>query len=234
HRRRYRPMSDYSERGITPFVFADPSGRRWPRLRLILLVALAIVFIGIVLFVRTLFVAPQLRLPTQLRHLKGQLKWLQKVNPATTPAPAQVPLWEKFLATRKAMKKAPSPASTVSKRSGNGEVHLAFYRNGDPYSYASLVQHADQITHVCPEWMAVTNGMGDLQIDPDTRLPKLAAAHHIALMPMLTNQVGDAWQPEAIENLANAGLPRQQRFFDNVLAALRQAKAAGVVIDWQQ
>ena len=80
------------------------------------------------------------------------------------------------------------------------EVHLAFYRNGDPYSYASLEQHAGQITHLCPEWMSVVNGMGDLQIDPDNRLPKFTAAHGIALMPLLTNLAGDTWQPEAIEN----------------------------------
>ncbi len=229
-------MSDRLERGITPFVFADPSGRRWPRLRLILLIALAVIFIGVVLFVRTLFVTPQLRLPTQLRHLKGQLKSLQKVNPATTPPPAHVPLWVKFGAARRALRKTPasSPAPGPWRNPGAREVHLAFYRNGDPYSYASLVQHAPEITHLCPEWMSVVDGLGNLQIDPDTRLPKFAAAHGIALLPLLTNQVGDKWAPEAIENLANADPARQQKFFGNVLAELRQAHAAGVVLDWQQ
>ena len=113
-------------------------------------------------------------------------------------------------------------------------MRLAFYINGDSDSYASLQQHAAQITHVCPEWMTVTNGMGDLQIDGDTRLLKLAATKGIALMPLLTNLVGDAWQPEAIENLAHGPPSRQDRFIQSVLAVLRSAKAAGVVIDWQQ
>ncbi len=221
--------------GYASFVFADPSGRRWPRLRRIILLVLAVAFVGGVLFVRTLFVTPQLRLPLTLRHLKGQLKSLQKVNPAPPPAPLQIPLWQKFGEARKASKKITGSAPPAfPRKSAAREVHLAFYRNGDPYSYASLEQHAGQITHVCPEWMAVVNGMGDLQIDADARLPKLAAAHGIALMPLLTNLLGDAWQPEAIENLASAGAPRQSKFFDNVLAALRAAKAAGVVIDWQQ
>ncbi len=113
-------------------------------------------------------------------------------------------------------------------------MRLAFYTNGDPYSYASLELHAGQITHVCPEWMTVINGMGDLQIDADPRLPKLAASKGIALMPLLTNLVGDTWQPEAIENLAHGPQNRQERFISNVLAVLRNAKAAGVVVDWEQ
>ncbi len=113
-------------------------------------------------------------------------------------------------------------------------MRLAFYTNGDPYSFSSLEQHAAQITHVCPEWMAVINGMGELQIDADSRLPKLAAAKGIALMPLLTNLLGDTWQPEAIENLAHGPADRQDRFIANVLAVLRNARASGVVVDWEQ
>jgi spore germination protein YaaH len=228
-------MSDLSDR--TSFVFSDPSGRRWPRLRRISLFALATVFVGVMLFARTLFVTPQLRLPLTLRQLKGQLKSLQKANPASAPkpVPTAIPLWEKFGAARKANKKSAAASIAVVPRKAvaGREIHLAFYRNGDPYSYASLEQHAAQITHLCPEWMAVVNGMGDLQIDADNRLAKLTAAKGIALMPLLTNLLGDAWQPEAIENLANAPGPRQQHFFHNVLAALRSAGATGVVLDWE-
>jgi cellulose synthase/poly-beta-1,6-N-acetylglucosamine synthase-like glycosyltransferase/peptidoglycan/xylan/chitin deacetylase (PgdA/CDA1 family) len=53
-------------------------------------------------------------------------------------------------------------------------------------------------------------------------------------MPLLTNQVGDVWQPEAIENLAHGPTQRQDHFIQSVLSALRTAKASGVVVDWQQ
>src|SRR5437016_7537697 len=53
-------------------------------------------------------------------------------------------------------------------------------------------------------------------------------------MLLVTNLVGDTWQPEAIENLAHGPAERQERFFAKVIAALRDAKAAGVVIDWEQ
>ncbi len=222
---------------LTPFVFSDPAGKRWPRLRLILLIGGILFFLGSILFVQTLFVAPQMRVPFSLRQLKGQLKALQKQNPAGQVAPNSL-LWQKFGAARQAAKKlagvAPVPAAKQRKKSPDNEVRLAFYANGDPYSYTSLEQHAAQITHLCPEWMSVVNGMGDLQIDADNRLPKLAANKGIALMPLLTNLVGDTWQPEAIENLAHAAADRQDRFIQNVLTVLRNAKAAGVVVEWEQ
>jgi len=95
-------MGDYSEfmdeippEGVTPFVFSDPSGKRWPRLRLILLIASVLFFLGTVLFVQTLFVAPKMNVPFSLRQLKGQLKALQKKNPAGQLSPASL-LWQKF------------------------------------------------------------------------------------------------------------------------------------------
>src|SRR5213083_1175334 len=230
-------MPEFPPDQVTPFVFSDPTGKRWPRLRLILLIGGVLFFLGTVVFVQTLFVAPQMNMPFSLRQLKGQLKALQKENPAGQLSPSSL-LWQKFGAARQAARKlagvAPTPPARSRKKSLGNEVRLAFYTNGDPYSYASLQQHASQITHVCPEWMTVINGMGDLEIDADPRLPKLAANKGIALMPLLTNLVGDTWQPEAVENLAHGPPERQDRFIQNVLAVLRNARASGVVIDWQQ
>ena len=64
--------------------------------------------------------------------------------------------------------------------------------------------------------------------------PNFAASKGIALMPLLTNLVGDTWQPEAVENLAHSSIETQDRFIQKVLAILNDAKAAGVVVDWEQ
>src|SRR2546423_652360 len=232
-------MPDFPPEQLTPFVFSDPTGKRWPRLRLILLITGVLFFMGTVLFVETLFVAPHMNVPFSLRQLKGQLKALQKENPAGQLSASSL-LWQKFGAARQAAKKLAGTAPTAppkrlsGKKPPDNEVRLAFYVNGDPYSSASLQQHTAQITHVCPEWMTVVNGLGDLQIDADTRVSKLIENRGIALMPLLTNLVGDTWQPEAIENLAHGPPKRQDGFIQSVLAVLRSAKATGVVIDWQQ
>src|ERR1700726_2823216 len=224
---------------VTPFVFSDPAGKRWPRLRLTLLIMGVLSFIGTVLFVQTLFVSPKMSVPFSLRQLKGQLKALQKANPAGQVSATSL-LWQKFGAAKQAAKRfsgatpTPTPAAKPRKKAPPNEVRLAYYTNGDPYSYTSLEEHAALITHLCPEWITVVNGSGDIQIDADSRLPKFCASKGIALMPLLTNLVGDTWQPEAIENLAHGPAARQERFFAKVVAVLRDAKAAGVVVDWEQ
>src|ERR1700726_1658155 len=183
-------MQDIPPDTVTPFVFSDPGGKRWPRLRLRLLILGVLAFLGAVLFVQTLFVAPQMRLPFSLRQLKGQLKALQKANPAGQVSATSL-LWQKFGAAKQAAKRfggaTPTPAPPVKPRrkAPPNEVRLAYYTNGDPYSYTSLEKHAALITHLCPEWMTVVNGSGDLQIDADNRLPKFAASKGIALMPLL-------------------------------------------------
>src|SRR5215475_10708142 len=186
--------------GLTPFVFSDPLGKRWPRLRTFLLITGVVVFLGTVLFVKTLFVAPRMTAPFSLRQLKGQLKSLQIQNPAGQRSAPNSLLWQKFETTRQAATSPTATPARVHRKVPENEVRLAFYTNGDPYSYSSLEQHASQITHVCPEWMSMVNGVGDLQVDADGRVPKLAQNKGIALMPLLTNLVGDSWQPEAVEN----------------------------------
>src|SRR5437667_8799776 len=99
-----RLMQDIPPSGLTPFVFSDPAGKRWPRLRLALLIFGVLAFLGTVLFVQTLFVAPKMNVPFSLRQLKGQLKSLQKQNPAG-PAAASSLLWQKFGEAKQAAKK---------------------------------------------------------------------------------------------------------------------------------
>src|SRR4030095_3222597 len=236
-------MPEDAPPGLTPFVFSDPQGKRWPRLRTFLLISGVLVFFGAILFVETLFIAPRMMAPFSLRQLKGQLKSLQKENPAVHSSTPNSLLWQKFGEAKKATKKIAAQALDVAPRATpvrsrrkmpENEVRLAYYTNGDSYSYSSLEQHISQITHVCPQWMSMVNGSGDLQVDADPRAPKLAQSKGVALLPLLTNLVGDTWQPEVVENVAQGPPERQEKVIANVLVVLREAKAAGVVVDWEQ
>src|SRR5437870_11277033 len=130
-------MHDSPLDNLPPFVFSDPGGKRWPRLRLILLVSGVLFFLGTVLFVQTLFVAPQMRVPFSLRQLKGQLKALQKANPAGLVASSSL-LWQKFGAAKQAAKKlagatpTPAPPAQPPKKAPPNEVRLASYSTGGP------------------------------------------------------------------------------------------------------
>src|SRR5204862_7613918 len=108
-------MPDFPPEQVTPFVFSDPSGKRWPRLRLALLIGGVLLFVALVLFVQTLVVIPKMNVPFSLRQLKGQLRAWQRENPARQGSPASV-LCQKFSATRQAANKLAGTAPTAPPR----------------------------------------------------------------------------------------------------------------------
>ena len=219
----------------SPFVFLDPSGKRWPRLRITLLLAGVALFLAVVWFIEALFVRPELRLPPSVRKLKGQLKALQQQ--AAAPNPAKIAPWQKFYPKsqaavehitklREQLHENPQKKFT--------EIRLGFCATDDRDSYLSLEKHAGQLTHVCTDWLTVTDGAGTLHAEEDLRIERLAVSRGLILMPMLNNLVENSWKPEAIENLASGPADRQNKFVINLLSRIEEAKAGGVVIDWEQ
>ena len=66
--------------GLTPFVFSDPLGKRWPRLRTFLLITGVLVFFGAVLFVETLFIAPRMTDALFLAAIEGSVEVAPKTK----------------------------------------------------------------------------------------------------------------------------------------------------------
>ncbi|HEX4086722.1 MAG TPA: polysaccharide deacetylase family protein [Chthoniobacteraceae bacterium] len=220
------------------FVFLDPKGRRWPRLRRLLVLLGVLVFLAVVLFLQALFVNPQLRLPASVRRMKGQLKAIeqQEARKESAAEKATDESWRKFYPMTATGQERIAKLREIlhPKPQKFSEIRLGFYTNWDPNAFESLEKHADQLTHVCPDWMTLTDGLGTLKVDGDPRVQRLAAAKGLVLMPLLTNEVDDAWSPEAVEGLAMGSDDQKNAFIVNLLAQLQAMKAGGVVIDWEE
>ena len=63
-------------------------------------------------------------------------------------------------------------------------VIAGFVVNWDPASLRSLQQHADQLTHVMPEWIHIKPG-GELSLEEDARV--LQAAQRLEVVPTVSN-----------------------------------------------
>ncbi len=205
------------------FIFSDPVGKRWQRLRLLFPIVAAILFIAAIFFVRALLVTPRLSPLSALQQFREQLKGIEKESALEPKASKQ--LWKRF--SRTPGKPVVRPPKKVQ-----SEVRLAFVVNWDANSLRSLEQHAAQFTHVCPEWFTLKDGLGTLQSDPALDVQEIAADHGLALLPLLRNLTNDTWRPEAVESLANGPSDRQKLFAQNLINGLRKAGAAGVVIEW--
>lgn len=219
------------------FIFRDVKGKRWPRLRLALLIAGSLFFLGSVVFIRYLIITPQLQLPEAVQQLRAHLRSGMKPQDNLTSPAAPAPLWLRFTKT-KGLSPAPSATTKIPAApemdAAAPEVHLGFYVSWDPDSYDSLVAHAGQLTHISPEWMTLVDGEGTLQAKPDRQVLDVAKAKNIIVLPLLRNLVGDTWQPEAVEGLINGPQARQDRFIARLLDHLMEAEAGGVLIDWNQ
>ena len=223
--------------GQNEFVFLDAGGRRWPRLRLVLLLAGVISLLGVVLFVQSLVVKPLLRLPPSVVELKSRLKVLQQRD-AKPVAWDTNPLWLKFTKNPSQHSHghtaAAKPATTHKQDRTGRQVRLGFFVGWDRDSRDSLKAHAHQLTHLCIEWLTVTDAAGTLRVSPDTELPTFSEENDLVLLTLLSNLVDDVWQPEAVEGLANGPAATQDRFFAAVIERLKAISAGGVVLDWGQ
>lgn len=109
---------------------------------------------------------------------------------------------------------------------------MGYTASWDDNSFRSLREHHSQLTHVCTEWLTIGDSLGTLEVSPDVRVQEFAAAHGLGLMLLMNNWKEGIWQPEGVEALANGPASRKDRFIGDVIMAVKQAAAKGVVVDW--
>ena len=178
------------------FVFLDPKGRRWPRMRLALMIGLLLLLAGIVLVIWSVWIHPALRLPASVRELKGQLKTDIAKHPETAPN-KNADKWKAYLDKSRSVQARLAQMRAVSGKTPSrpaGEVRLGFYSDYDPNALASLHDHAGQLTHLAPEWLSVVGTEGRLVAAGDPALVAYCAGRGISVIPVLRNLEGDQWQ----------------------------------------
>lgn len=210
------------------FVFEDKGGKRWSRLRLVVVAASVLAFVGLVLFVQSLLTMPKLQQPRSLTLLQDRLK-IMRAEEAAKPA-ASKPVWLK--ASPEVARKAPVMARNAAAE--GREIRLGFYAGWDPASLVSLKEHAGELTHLSPKWLTMVDGEGTLEVAPDDDVRELARDAGLVLMPRLDNLRGDTWLPEAVEGVLYGPPARRAKFIDAVVGQLAEAEAGGVIIDWCQ
>ncbi len=121
------------------------------------------------------------------------------------------------------------PRSSVTSGPENFQV-VGFYQNydpssGHPGSYSSFRSHESHLSTVSPRWFAV-NPSGSLSnVGYDPNVAKMALAHHIQLVPLLTNAGGGA---QVLYSAAN-----RNTAVANIVALVQRDRFSGVNIDFE-
>ena len=238
------PAANHTGGRPARFVFLDPAGRRWPRIRVALVLAGTLVFGAVAWFAHSLVVTPWLQQPLSNTLLKNQLKALQRPAEIAGRIPASAaPTWLKFkrLADRT---KAPLPRSLKPEARGSiaqpgtglPEIRLAYFADGDNSSLQSLADHSELLTHVAVERYGVSldaNALPRLNELADAPLDALAGAKGLIVMPILSNRRDDGTRvAEPVEFLANGSSEARREFIENLVERIAVSKVGGVIVDF--
>ena len=218
------------------FVFHDPSGTRWVRIRRVAQSAGLAAALLIVIFVLVGVSLPQLPvlgLPAIASVVASEAgnpgagagRHAPKNVPYRVPKPAQPVRYVHSL----------SPVIHPKHAASTGQdkpLVWGFYVNWDSASIVSLRLHLSHLTHVVPEWLVLQNAKGDIDDQTDESVIAIAKQANLPIYAMLTNFRGD-WQAGDLHRILHD--PNAQRdLIENLRSNLAEHKFAGVNIDFEE
>lgn len=203
-------------------VFADPRGIRRIILRISAAVVVVLFLAAAGSFAWSLLLAPKLLLPSELSDFRARYRALP---PPVLPPRDIKDDWKRIT--------TPARSRTASATATNSQVTLGYVAPWDSASLVSLERHADALTHVATDWFSLTGVEGTLREEPSDRVRLLCVRKGMGFLPILKNLDGDEWQPEAVEELANAPEGERAAFLDRLVSRLPPG-ATGLIVEWCQ
>jgi len=109
-------------------------------------------------------------------------------------------------------------------------VLAGFVVNWDPASLRSLQQHADQLTHVMPEWIRIQPG-GELSVGEDPRV--LLAAQRLEVVPTVSNYGPGGFSPQLAQAVLATDASRKSAA-QRLAGICEERGYAGVNVDLEE
>jgi cellulose synthase/poly-beta-1,6-N-acetylglucosamine synthase-like glycosyltransferase/peptidoglycan/xylan/chitin deacetylase (PgdA/CDA1 family)/spore germination protein YaaH len=218
------------------FVFHDPSGKRWVRVRRLIGTGGILLAVALFLFVLSLLTRP--RLPSlglpEPQHLPSfaEVRSVIRGEKAVQNVPFRL---RKRVRSEMKYVRSASPVihfRPAARASTDGPLVFGYYVNWDRASMASLRRNLHHLTHLVPEWLVLSNGRGDLDDQSDPTVIRIAADAGLPVLAMVTN-FRDGWQAGDLHRaLSNADA--RANLIDNIYSNLTEHKLAGVNIDFEE
>jgi cellulose synthase/poly-beta-1,6-N-acetylglucosamine synthase-like glycosyltransferase/peptidoglycan/xylan/chitin deacetylase (PgdA/CDA1 family) len=217
------------------FIFHDPSGKRWTRVRRFAQVGAIVVLVLIVLLGLSILTSPQL--PAlglgSVAHV-ANLAEVRSIIAGEKPAKNKPYSVAREKAKLKYVRST-SPVihqRTAAKVREDQPLVFGYFVNWDPASMVSLRLNLSRLTHLVPEWLVLQNGKGDLSDESDQTVIKIADDAHLPILAMLTN-FRNGWQAADLHKVLT-NQDHRADLINNIHANLIEHKFAGVNIDFEQ
>ncbi|MES1261786.1 MAG: hypothetical protein ABUS49_08620, partial [Acidobacteriota bacterium] len=215
------------------FVFHDPSGKRWARLRRLTQtagLAAALLTALLVLVALSAPHLPALGLPSVAAVVgTSELRGIVRGERLEKNIPYRDPKHPKIQYVRSASPVIhPRPAAQAV---AGAPLVWGFFVNWDPGSIVSLRLHLSRLTHLVPEWLTLQNARGDIEDQSDQTVIEIARQANLPILALLTN-FRDGWQPGDVRRVINDPDLRRD-LIGNIRSNLAEHKFAGVNIDFE-
>ena len=215
------------------FVFHDPTGRRWRRLRTLFHASAATLTVLVILVIATVLISPalpRLGLPA-VEHL-GNFKEVPSVLGGERGA-VNVP----FKFDRKNIKYVRSANPVIHPRNAAAiapeqPLVFGFYVNWDPASKTSLRANLQHLTHLVPEWFTLADANGNITDESDPEVIQICNDAHLPILGMVTN-FRTGWQGGDLHRAITSAKARQD-LIDNIVSNAKEHHLAGMMIDFEQ
>lgn len=204
------------------FVFRDPQGSRWRRVSWGVAATTLLVALSVGLFFYSLFVLPRLEPLPDTPELR---------DPPRAGAP---PVGFRLPVLPRPWLREPPSAPGGALHPQGGFVRVGFLDDDTERALPSLAAHGGQLTHVAPAWLNLSGMPPRLTVSPDPKVQEAITDHRAMLIPVLSNLVGERFEPEAVEHYLRASPAQQDAFGEELRNHLRDLGARGVLIAWEQ
>ena len=200
-----------------PFVFHEPSGRRWRRFRYAILGAgvLCALLAGLTLV--SVVVIPELPTLAFTAGAHGPHVIRTRIVGPTERAGQTL--------------HGPAPGSAPVDPSVRRHVVLGYYVNWDASSIVSLRLNLPMLTHLVPQWFTLRDTDGDLEDESDPTVIQMAADAHVPILAMVTN-FREGWRTDELHALL-ANPAARGNLIDNIYSNLLEHRFAGVNVDFE-
>ncbi len=224
-----------------PFIFYDPSGKRWTRFQRALQTFGILFFLLFVVFLLALFAnykLPMIGLPENPIAVTPNQQEVRSI------IKGQKPEFNIPFKTRKDMRKdakdvryvrSASPVihpKQAAKAGGDKPYVFGFYVNWDRSSIVSLRINLAHLTHLVPEWFIIQDDKGNITDESDPTVIDIARQANLPIIPMLTNY-RDSWQDADVRRIIKSPALRRT-LIENIVANLTEHKFQGINIDFEQ
>jgi cellulose synthase/poly-beta-1,6-N-acetylglucosamine synthase-like glycosyltransferase/peptidoglycan/xylan/chitin deacetylase (PgdA/CDA1 family)/spore germination protein YaaH len=224
-----------------PFIFYDPSGKRWTRFQRAVQTFGIVFFLLFVAFLLALFAnykLPAIGLPENpitANPNQVEVRSIIKGQKVEFNVPFK---------TRKEMRKdakdvkyvrSASPVihpKQAAKAGGEKPYVFGFYVNWDRASIVSLRINLAQLTHLIPEWFILQDAKGGIEDESDPVVVTIARQANLPIIPMLTNY-RDSWQDGDVRRIIKSPALRHT-LIENIVSNLQEHKFQGINIDFEQ